>query len=282
MTFGHLLKAAALFFTPIALLADNNIADKIGLPSASFEDRILRIEANQIPLGQALKTLESQANIRLHFSSLPQKTVSAHCAGNTMKVLKCLLGEDTNVMFRYPDKSSVNAQNNPPTDIWLLDAANEQAALQTPPANGCELAENRSKPASLKQDASNGFHLSRDEMHKLLVLSQAQEPLQRKEALSRLAIEGESGNIKVISALEAALTDPESSVRAQAIAGLVHRNEAGSESVLRDALHDAAPEVRLMAVDSAGQNIALLEEALADTNETVRALASMKLENIKQ
>jgi HEAT repeats len=50
--------------------------------------------------------------------------------------------------------------------------------------------------------------------------------------------------------------------------------------VLQQALHDADPDVRLMAVSSAGsdpQGQALLREALEDSNENVRTLASMKL-----
>lgn len=281
MFLGRLLNVAALFFVPIASLAGNNIADNTGQSPSSFEDRLLRIEAEQIPLAQALKALEDQANIRLHFSSPPQKTVSAQCAGNTIEVLKCLLGENANLMYRYPDKSSIHADTHQPTEIWVFDSAEPQAVLQTSTASACEGAEKGKQLNSPNQDASTGFHLSDGETKKLLALSQSQDPMRRKEALSRLAIEGKSGNIEVISALEAALMDTDSSVRAQAIAGLARRKEQGSESILRDALHDAAAEVRLMAVDSADQDVALFEEALADPDETVRALASMKLENIK-
>ena len=53
-----------------------------------------------------------------------------------------------------------------------------------------------------------------------------------------------------------------------------------SVHVLRDALQDGDVSVRLMAVDSAGADepgTALLHEALADEDETVRVAAAIKL-----
>jgi HEAT repeat protein len=53
--------------------------------------------------------------------------------------------------------------------------------------------------------------------------------------------------------------------------------------VLQDALQDSALPVRLMAVDGLGtdeESIALLKQALTDSDQAVRELAAMKLKSL--
>ena len=270
-----LLLASAILFAPLCF-SNEDAHNTFSHNPAFAEGKVLRIDAKQIQLGQILKTLENQSGVQLHYSGISQKIISADCVGNMVEVLKCLLGHDANLMYRYPDEAS----KSQPAEIWILDASAQDATRQTTELSNC-IDNDREKtsigPSSLDQASSND-----DEAKKLLALSQSQSTMQRKEAITRLAIEGEIGDQKITEALETALTDPDSSVRAQAINGLARRNEPGVESVLREALHDPDAQIRLMAVDSAGQNISLLEQALDDPNATVRALASMKLKSIEK
>jgi hypothetical protein len=54
----------------------------------------------------------------------------------------------------------------------------------------------------------------------------------------------------------------------------------GATAEIQVALYDTDPSVRLMAVDSMGNNTVLLQQALADSDPTVRQLAAMRLESL--
>jgi HEAT repeat protein len=122
--------------------------------------------------------------------------------------------------------------------------------------------------------------LKQVETEKLFELARSTNPMQREEALSRLALMDQADDNGIREILEDALQDQNSSVRAQAVSGLARRNSPEIDSVLREALHDSDVGVRLMAVSNAGENIYLLESALNDTDRIVRDLASMKLDQI--
>ncbi|MGH8533262.1 MAG: HEAT repeat domain-containing protein [Gammaproteobacteria bacterium] len=83
------------------------------------------------------------------------------------------------------------------------------------------------------------------------------------------------------STIEAGLSDKDARVRGQALQALA--NLVGTEAMpqLWQALRDPHAEVRIRAVENAGsveQGKALLEEALSDENEVVRAMARARLE----
>jgi HEAT repeat protein len=119
----------------------------------------------------------------------------------------------------------------------------------------------------------------------LLEMTQAENAADRAQALSRLTIEGRADDEAVRAALEAGVTDANPEVRAQALNGLAHREGAGAAEALQAALRDESADVRLMAVESAGldaQGVAVLQQALADKDSTVRALAEIKLQEARQ
>ena len=49
---------------------------------------------------------------------------------------------------------------------------------------------------------------------------------------------------------------------------------------IREALHDISADVRRMAVDGITDDIGLLQEAINDSDESIRDLAAMKLEDL--
>lgn len=120
----------------------------------------------------------------------------------------------------------------------------------------------------------------------LIELANSAETIDRVQALTRLGTEGASNDPGLGTLLEVALNDVHSEVRAQAVHALVRRGHPRSSEIIEAALRDENPDVRLMAVENTGNDIkarTLLRRAVEDADETVRALATIKLnENISQ
>jgi hypothetical protein len=245
----------------------------------------LHLEVEQVPLKQIFRIIESQTCVRLHVSLMPERLVTATCAGATLEVLKCLLGKDVNLIYQYADKSS---SNSTPllAEVWVLNSdssGKHQLLRDTRNQVICGTTENPNKVGQQQAFADEQMalpSLKQVETEKLFELARSTNPMQREEALSRLALMDQADDNGIREILEDALQDQNSSVRAQAVSGLARRNSPEIDSVLREALHDSDVGVRLMAVSNAGENIYLLESALNDTDRIVRDLASMKLDQI--
>lgn len=105
-------------------------------------------------------------------------------------------------------------------------------------------------------------------------------PRQRANRLARLVAK-EGADARIESALQAGLQDDSPLVRAQAVYGLSRRDP---QQALIIGLADQDAGVRLMAVENAGEGVTeqtLLQGALTDVDETVSALAALKLEAIQ-
>jgi HEAT repeat protein len=117
----------------------------------------------------------------------------------------------------------------------------------------------------------------------LVRMAESEDPAERVSTLSQLAVERpvEPGIVQEI--LQTALSDEDPNVRGQAVYAVGRRGGVEAAAVLQDALQDSALPVRLMAVDGLGtdeESIALLKQALADSDQAVRELAAMKLESL--
>lgn len=102
--------------------------------------------------------------------------------------------------------------------------------------------------------------------------------------MTRLAEEEPENNATVIDVLEASFSDEDPGVRAQAVSGLARREAASITEVLRQALRDFDVSVRLVAVESivpGGAGKTLLQEALVDSDASVRSLAAAKMEQFE-
>src|SRR5690625_1491590 len=100
------LLAGLLFVYSIACVGGtlHKLEKKIASPPKSQKSS-LHLEVKQAPLDQIFKIIKNQTGVQLHVSSMPQKLVSATCAGTTLEVLKCVLGRDVNLIYQYADKS---------------------------------------------------------------------------------------------------------------------------------------------------------------------------------
>jgi hypothetical protein len=234
----------------------------------------LQLEVRQAPLMKVLDAIANKTGVRINYSVLPDELVTATCVGSTVKqVMECLLARKADLVFRYSRQASKTDPHRQPVEAWVLGA--KFGAGQTNPIV-CSLpgAQQQTLPAA---DAKIGS--APDETDELVKMASSKIPAERAAAIGRLMAGGRAGDETVRETLEAALSDQDAKVRVQAISSLAHREGAEAvASALQEALHDSDASVRLTAVDNAGNNIALLNQALTDSNETVRQLAGIRLE----
>ncbi|QBQ54820.1 HEAT repeat domain-containing protein [Nitrosococcus wardiae] len=290
MPVGKFLLLIPLFFIHSFLFAGETFHDRSQkLESISRNDGGLHLEVEQAPLEQIFRIIENETGIRLHASPMPQKWVTATCAGATLEVLKCVLGKEANLIYRYADKLSTDNPTPRLQDVWVLSSNPSKHRLprETDHQIICGATEHSNNPIQHERQSVSEEEqialssLKQNEREKLSALARlSPNPTQREEALSRLALVDEADDESIRNILTEALGDRNPNVRAQAVSGLVRRNDPEKDDVLREALHDSDVGVRLMAVSNAGEDMALLEAALHDTDKIVRDLANMKLDQI--
>lgn len=228
------------------------------------------LEAHQAPLARVLDEIAAKSGMDIHHSVPAETLVTTRCQGADAKqIVQCVLGAEANLVFRHQGKASQPGRNvNIPVELWVLGEGAK--STQAVPRHGAIV---RSKESVSKPG----------EIGKLLKMAASADAVGRAQAISLLAADRHADEAAILEALETALTDPDASVREQAVYGLSRRDAPGAASRLLDALHDSDASVRLMAVDSArtdAQGIALLKQALADSDETVSTLAATKLESL--
>ncbi len=224
----------------------------------------LQLEARQQPLAQILKKMTEATGVPIHYSELPKSLITATCVGPTVKqVLECLFDKKVDLVFRFAQHGSKNVE-----EVWVMgsnfgaESACTTASIKT------------QQPVTTRQAKTNDSNA----VDKLLKQVQTKNALRRADAVADLAAEGQTNDQSVNSALVSALSDKNPEVRAQAVSGLASRESFDAPVALQNALHDSDASVRLMAVDQAGDNASLLQQALSDGDETVRAYAAIKLE----
>lgn len=247
---------------------------------------LIQLEARNASLTQILQQITEKTGAIIHYSVLPAGSVTATCAGVTVKnVMECLLGSRIDRIYRkLPVQSTILATaeaNIQPVEIWLLGSrfGNAVSTMQ------CSLDGSR-KTINTSGNTSDGDDNPNKALIRMAQISNDPRFAElRKQALSILAMQGKSGDAEtdseITETLQKALTDEDAEMRAQAVFGLMQQDEA-DDSVLMDALQDKNADVRLMAVDNADadspQGKAILNQALNDSDEGVRAFAEHKLE----
>ncbi|MGY6215813.1 HEAT repeat domain-containing protein [Methylolobus aquaticus] len=234
------------------------------------------LEAERAPLTQVLNEIGTKSGMQIHFSVLPQETVTATCAGETVEqIARCLLGADVDLVMRVAEPQSVagGTKAEGAQELWILGSSYAQDRTARRATAECGVADETADPKSMAKAAHRSKLLE--------TAASSRDEKARASALSRLIAEAPRGDPEVRAGLERALTDQSGDVRAQAVYGLALRIGPEAAPLLQDALRDQDPSVRLMAVSSAWNDdtgAALLRAAAADPDETVRTLAAMKLE----
>jgi HEAT repeat protein len=118
------------------------------------------------------------------------------------------------------------------------------------------------------------------DVHHLMEMANSSDPAIRLEALSSLAENGGTDQDVSRSAFDTAITDEDPNIRGLAVQTLANQGGPEPMNYLWQGLSDPDPAVRVMAVQTTepnGQGLALLQEALTDTDESVRAIAEFRL-----
>ena len=251
----------------------------------------IRLETRHARLEQVIDALARKSGVRIHQRDLPEEFVSAMCAGSSVKqVLECLLGPSANFIVRYPTSETKNSSAAPAMELWVLGkSTNKQSSatkITTATAGRCDpAAEVPTQHITVGDNALASAPIPAAEINDiatidtsaLLHLATADDPEQRADAIAQLAAHSPVKNGAVRQTLTVALQDESAEVRAQAVFGLAGNKDAWATSAIETALKDEDLNVRLMAVDSAGDNAQLLHSALSDADETVRSFAALRM-----
>lgn len=256
--------------TPDKALADLVMSDNVGSE--------LQLEVRQMQLERVLDTIARKTNVPIHYSVLPEGLATATCVGTTLKqVLECLLDRKADLIVRYSRSPAKVDNKGQVAEAWILGSR----LAGYPPGADC-VAQTADKGSLILQQNEQSDKTEPDRTGELLEMAKSNNPVERAEAFGALMAGGRKGNSDVKAALEEALTDKDANVRAQAISSLAHREGSGAAADIQKALHDSEVDVRLMAVDGITDDMDLLQQAINDSDETVRSLAAIKLEELTQ
>jgi HEAT repeat protein len=231
-----------------------------------------------------------ETGVQVHYSALPPVLITATCRGATVKqILECLLGPNMNLIFRYPRGPSGGDLQGQPVEAWVMGMSHGtgQRLEGVGDMGPCPIAGAQGdggRPGRLDASTKTEPVATDPELTETLVRTAGSEdPTKRVSALSQLAVERPVDPGIVQEILQTALSDKDPNVRGQAVYAVVRRGGVEAAAVLQDALQDSALPVRLMAVDGLGtdeESVALLKQALADSDQAVRELAAMKLKSL--
>lgn len=273
-SFRCVYKAALLMAIGLLLPIRNLSADELLLkPSLEIslgQDQAskIRLEARQAPLAQILIALGKKTRIQIHYSVLPEGMVTATCVGSNVKpVLECLLATKSDLVFRYPQIKGKNASYQP-TEAWILGAKYTTGITQV-------VAFCPKQP-----DTPTEQPVEPDRTDELVAKAKSQDPAERASAIGELLSQGRPDDADVLETLQEALDDKDANVRAQAISTYASREGEKAFAALQEALHDNNAWVRQMAVGSTDEKN-LLQQALNDSEESVRSLAAQKLKSLE-
>lgn len=237
----------------------------------------LQLEVKQMPLAKVLEIIVKKSEVPIHYSALPKGLVTATCVGSSIKpILECLLDHKADLIFRYVQASDTKNFDKPIAEAWILGSRIEStiATSDCPTITGDNKA--------MLSFEKNPLNTKPDQTDDLLKAAQAKDPIARAEAIGALLAGGRPDDAGVKNVLEQALKDSDENVRAQAISSLAHREGSSASAAIQEALHDQSADVRMMAVDGITDDKALLQQAINDSDESIRALAATKLEELTQ
>jgi hypothetical protein len=269
--------AGALMLLPGLLSAAENAALRRTAGSVSLQignqaGAEFKLEARQAPLAQVLKEIAAKTGAVIHYSVLPEAPVSATCVSSTVRqIMDCLVTKQVGLVANKPELGK-------PAEFWLLGSSvgSCQAVTVAPAAQIQAAVTPQQEPTPAEQALAAQFMQAQSDQ--FLAQTKATDPGQRAEAITNLISGGMKDDPNVRKALEEAMTDKDAGVRAQAITALARREGEGAAEQLRQALKDSDTNVRMMAVDSAGTDAGLLQQALTDKDPMIRDYAASKLE----
>lgn len=241
------------------------------------KDTKIQLEVRQMPLAKVLESISIKNQVPIHYSVLPMGLVTATCVGSSLKqVLECLLDKKADIIVRYLNESKNDPDNGQVVEVWILGSR-----------IGDSIAKDDCSSTNLKDTGflgyqNNDHNIETDQTNDFIKAAQSKDPQERADAIGALLSSGQPDDPAIRAILEEALTDKNDNVRAQAISSLAHREGKGAKLAIQTAMDDKSVDVRMMAVDAISDDISLLQQAINDKDETIRALATLKLEQLNQ
>ncbi len=242
----------------------------IQLTLSKQTDTAIRLEARAAPLAQILKALADKTGAQIHYSVLPEAPVTATCVGaNVGQVMDCLVAKQVGLVAHKPQKDK-------PAEFWLLGSSVGSCQAVTVAASPIQKIAAEPTPEAL---AAAELALQEHTDH-LLKQTQSKDPNQRAEGIGNLGAVGPKNDPVVDEALRNAMTDINADVRVQAIRAIVQRGGDEVADQVGLALKDKDVNVRLTAVSDIQDDETLLQQALSDSDQSVRDLAKDKLQDL--
>jgi len=229
--------------------------------------------ANNADLKAALHGIESQTDLRIHYSVLPVATISATCVADSIQqLLHCLLDGKVDMAVRETQGRNTTSA----LEVWLLGSSITGVDTRCTSGEGHTVSEPSASAFSKEGDEPSAEQ--KLEFRKQMAVSGT--PDQRTQAFSYLASNADSDDRDVRHIFEAAIAEDNVEVKSQALAALIRwEGEQQASAQLQQALHDPEVSVRLMALQHIDESTALIQQMLQDEDETVRQFAAMKLQN---
>jgi hypothetical protein len=232
--------------------------------------------ANQAPVAVILDKIARTTHILIHYSLLPDAPVTATCNAATVSgLLKCLLGSQVDRVYRYPQPTDLNAANAlsasaQPEEVWLL-------ATNMPVKPG--ISQNVSTPAK-DFVAPVQSPEERALIEETLKQAASANTGERAGALHNLGLIGNKDDADILKTLKEAMTDKNANIRMQAITSLMQREGENAALEVQQALKDDDVNVRMAVLSNVHNDTAILQQALSDSDKTIRDLAASKLSDL--
>jgi hypothetical protein len=231
------------------------------------------LEAREVGFGRVLDALSASLHTPIRYANAPQQPVSATCQGGLDKVLRCLLGENADLVFSY--RGSVKrAGTKPIASVKVLASTFTEFSPVSPSTDAA------GAPAPVRPVEAAVQGNAPETLEALLAMTRSADPEQRAVGLEKLRRTPGVDDASLKAAYQSALTDADGDVRAEAISGLALLDEDNSFGMLSSAMDDEHPSVRLAALDGMPVNREsrpYYEKALTDADESVRELAALRL-----
>lgn len=277
-TTGLLIIACLLSLSALAVPSADGTVSWV---TSTDSNTAFQLEARLAPLAQVLDKIAKSTGVTIHYSVLPEGLVTATCVGASLKpVLECLLNHKADLIFRYPQKSLWPNAKKELEEVWVLGAKFNAIASSVTSADCQATVMKQQEQLQAMRAQQQAGTTDIDSTNALIKLAQSKDPAERSQGIGGLLAAGKPGDPEIKAILEAALSDSNPDVRAQAISSYAHRHEEGAENALMTAMQDESVDVRMMAVDSAGNNMAILQQALHDKEESIRTLAHLRLDSL--
>lgn len=238
----------------------------------------LQLEVRRSPMKQVLDAVSRQTGVPIHYSVLPEGLVSATCVAPSLKpLLECLLNRKADLIVRFRRDAVEQGEQAQIAEAWVLGSKLDSYAKDTPVCPGLE------NGASVVLTQKNQKEtVMAEQLESTLKMAQSGKAEERANAIGMLLSIGSKDDPKVQALLENAIHDKDANVRAQAISTLSHLQGNEALPAIREALLDSSVDVRMMAVDGITDDIGLLQQAVNDSDESIRSLAEVKLQELIQ